>query len=80
MWFIINFRLSFIGIVVGVGLVLVFFACYISSTNTSVSNTNTSASSDEGSGVKEVRLSVDGGSFGLVSSTTNWSTTFYFVF
>ncbi|MGB9879003.1 MAG: OmpL47-type beta-barrel domain-containing protein, partial [Candidatus Pelagibacter ubique] len=39
-------------------------------TNVVVSGT----ASDEGSGVKEVRLSVDGGSFRLVSGTTNWST------
>ena len=107
----INFRLSFISVVVVIGLVLVLFACSFLPRIEDVStNTNTSASSDnvkpvvvvvnptngevlyttnvvvsgtasdEGSGVKEVRLSVDGGSFGLVSSTTNWSTTFYFVF
>jgi hypothetical protein len=36
--------------------------------------TITGTASDEGSGVKEVWLSVNGGSFGLVNGTTNWST------
>jgi hypothetical protein len=39
-------------------------------TNVTVSGT----ASDEGSGVKEVWLSVNGGGFGLVNGTTSWST------
>jgi hypothetical protein len=36
--------------------------------------TITGTASDEGSGVKEVWLSVNGGGFGLVNGTTSWST------
>jgi hypothetical protein len=36
--------------------------------------TITGTASDEGSGVKEVWLSVNGGSYGKVNGTTSWST------
>ena len=50
----------------------------VSPTNGQVFYDNTisvsGTASDVGSGVKEVRLSVNGGSFGLVNGTTSWST------